>query len=373
MKIALRPFAESDFSRLIEWIRTPELLVQWAGPTQFTFPLTTGQLTGYLEESRSDRGNRRAYAAIDENGDVAGHIELGAIDHVNQSATLCRVFVAPQARRKGYCLPMVKEILRIGFEELNLRRVDLRVYSFNEAAIRCYKGAGFREEGLLKKAQKVGEQYWDTVLMAILHEEWNRAETDKTCGLPIQKRLTDRLVLLAATIDLARAELESPQRLASMLNAQVPDGWPPGEYDRAAQELFLGRLEAGGAGAIGWHSWYAVLRGTSEMPPVLVGAGGFHGPPDEAGVVEIGYSVMPAWQGQGLAGEMVDGLVDYAFADHRVHRIVAHTTTENAASCKVLECAGFRQVGPGEEPGSLRFETSRTRQTPFLDDAKAKS
>ena len=48
---------------------------------------------------------------------------------------------------------------------------------------------------------------------------------------------TERLRLAAATLDHLHAELESPKALGHLLHARVPEGWPPGEYDRTAIEF----------------------------------------------------------------------------------------------------------------------------------------
>jgi len=170
--IFLRPFNQSDFPRLIQWIDSHETLVQWSGPTQFAFPLTNEQLIRYQAESTGVLPFRRVFAATDDRSDVVGHIELGAIDYLNRTATLCRVLIAPEARGRGYCVGLVRQILRVGFEEMKLRRIDLKVFGFNHPAIRCYERAGFVREGVLRKSQMIEEKYWDTVLMGILREEW---------------------------------------------------------------------------------------------------------------------------------------------------------------------------------------------------------
>ena len=128
---------------------------------------------------------------------------------------------------------------------------------------------------------------------------------------------THRLDLIAATFDLVCAELESPGHLGSLLSAQVDPGWPPGQYDRDAQEFFRDRLAAGGMTAVGWYGWYAVRRGGYDGPSFLVGAGGYFGPPDASGTVEIGFSVLPSRRGMGYASEMAGALVANAFADTR--------------------------------------------------------
>ena len=170
---------------------------------------------------------------------------------------------------------------------------------------------------------------------------------------------TNRLELVAATLDHVCAELESPERLASLLSVEVEPGWPPGEYDRGAQEFFQDRLREGGTAVIGWYGWYAIRRGSPNQSSVLVGAGGYLGPPSESGEVEIGLSVVPAWQGLGYATELVEALVVNAFADLRVRKVTAHTTPQNLTSCRLLEKSGFRSVGIDEESGSIRFEILR--------------
>lgn len=170
---------------------------------------------------------------------------------------------------------------------------------------------------------------------------------------------TNRLEITAATLDHVCAELEAPERLASLLNARVEPGWPPGEYDRDAQEFFRDRLKEGGTPVVGWYGWYAVWRGSRHQPSVLMGAGGYIGPPDEEGAVEIGFSIMPAWRGSGYATELAGKLVENAFADIRVHKVIAHAAPVNPASCKVLEKCGFSCLGKNEESGHNRFEILR--------------
>ncbi len=182
--------------------------------------------------------------------------------------------------------------------------------------------------------------------------------------MPDTRRYTNRLVLVPATIDHVRAELISPDQMGSLLHAEVPNGWPPGEYDEAAQRFFLDRLCAGGAEVVGWYGWYALLRRSSRQTLLLIASGGFLGLPTDSGVVEIGYSVLPDWRGQGYATEMVGDLVKYAFEDARVKRIIAHTTSQNPGSCKVLGHLGFRDSGVRPDSLTIEFELHRRKPGP---------
>jgi len=169
---------------------------------------------------------------------------------------------------------------------------------------------------------------------------------------------TNRLDLTAATLDHITAEMESPEHLVRLLGTQVEPGWPPGEYDRDAQEFFVCRLKEGGISVVGWYIWYAVRREEENQPSILVGAGGYFGPPNEGGEVEIGFSMMPSMRGHGYATEMTKALVSNAFRDLRVQKVIAHTTPDNMASVKVLEKSGFRYVCR-DQSGNDVFEILR--------------
>lgn len=83
---------------------------------------------------------------------------------------------------------------------------------------------------------------------------------------------------------------------------------------------------------------------------LVVGECGTHGPPDEAGTVEIRYGVVPGERGQGLATEACAALVAWLLAQPGVLRVAASThAADNLASRRVLERCGFaleRVEGP---------------------------
>src|SRR5262249_62195912 len=62
------------------------------------------------------------------------------------------------------------------FEILNLNRVWLHVYEFNERGIRTYERVGFQKEGVLRQDHFHDGRYWSTIIMGILREEWQAAK-----------------------------------------------------------------------------------------------------------------------------------------------------------------------------------------------------
>lgn len=81
----------------------------------------------------------------------------------------------------------------------------------------------------------------------------------------------------------------------------------------------------------------------------VVGHAGFHGPPDETGTVEIGYTVVPHLRGRGHAGAAVQALLAQAAASGEVRVVRASVAPGNAASLAVLRRAGFHHVGEQED------------------------
>jgi len=73
---------------------------------------------------------------------------------------------------KGYGSDAMNLILRFAFETLNLKRVSLTVFEYNERAVHSYEKCGFRPEGRLRQwMQRAGQRY-DLIFMGILREEW---------------------------------------------------------------------------------------------------------------------------------------------------------------------------------------------------------
>lgn len=168
--------------------------------------------------------------------------------------------------------------------------------------------------------------------------------------------VTERLRLVPATLALARAELEDRDAFAALLDAHIPDAWPP-QTVAEALPLFALWLQAAPACG-GWFSWYALARHEDGAASVLVASGGFIGPPLD-GEVAVGYAVLPQFEGRGYATEMAGALVDWALAQPRVERVIAETEWANPASVRVLSKLGFVRSGNARAAEGLRFERGR--------------
>ncbi|WP_308401196.1 GNAT family N-acetyltransferase [Streptomyces sp. AC512_CC834] len=100
---------------------------------------------------------------------------------------------------------------------------------------------------------------------------------------------------------------------------------------------------------------------------LVVGHAGFHGPPDEVGMVEIGYSIAPDFRRQGYARSALIELLRRAAAEPAVTTVRATISPDNVASLATISGFGFVEVGEqwDEEDGrEVVFEVPARRVPP---------
>jgi RimJ/RimL family protein N-acetyltransferase len=163
---------------VLPWIASRESLELWTAYS-FDYPLTREHLQKHLRES-TERGDRLIFKAVDVesadgagSGEVIGHIELGAIDHRNQSMRIGRVLLAATCRGRGLGAEMMRAALAMAFDQFQMHRVELGVFDVNPRAIVCYERVGFRREGMRRESFRSSTGvYWSEITMSILAGEW---------------------------------------------------------------------------------------------------------------------------------------------------------------------------------------------------------
>lgn len=170
-----------------------------------------------------------------------------------------------------------------------------------------------------------------------------------------------RLRLVAITAELARLQVEDRPAFFAALGAEREAAWPPVTTDEPKLSEKLEILNRAPEEA-GWRGWVFLMGWTPDGLDRAVGVGGFHGPPDADGVVEIGYAMQPSFREQGLATEAVEGLVGWAFSHDEVSKVCARTLPHLTASIRVLEKTGFTFITEDEdESGETIRLYERTR------------
>ena len=168
----IRPLERRDFQTIIDWFPTEAALIQWGGP-DVRFPLDAAQLAEMAEKGRQTPPLRRLWVG-ELDAIVAAHAQV-ALDWRHGVARLARIGLSPSLRRRGLAVPFLQQIIRTTFADAAFERIELNVYTFNEAAIRTYRKLGFVEEGVRRSAVKVGTERWDSAIFGLLRAEHAQA------------------------------------------------------------------------------------------------------------------------------------------------------------------------------------------------------
>jgi RimJ/RimL family protein N-acetyltransferase len=80
---------------------------------------------------------------------------------------------------RGYATEAARAILRFGFAELRVHRVWSWCVAENTASAHVLEKIGMQPEGHLREKEFFKDRWWDTLLYAILEDEWRELETSK--------------------------------------------------------------------------------------------------------------------------------------------------------------------------------------------------
>jgi [ribosomal protein S5]-alanine N-acetyltransferase len=116
-------------------------------------------------------------------------------------------------------------------------------------------------------------------------------------------------------------------------------------YFAAPEAVWLWRLRAGQVAADPGGARWIAQAAVAEPGGFVVGHAGFHGPPDADGMVEVAYSVDPAYRRRGYATAMLRELLRRAADEPEVRTVRATISPDNTASLATIAGFGFTPNG----------------------------
>ncbi len=167
-RLILREFETDDFEAVHSYAIDLEVVryMPWG-------PNTEDETRAFLERAQSyaTAEPRTGYelAVIETSADrLIGGIGLHATD---QQATLGYCFARP-AWGQGFATEASRLILGFGFKTLGVHRIWAGCDSENAASARVLEKVGMRREGYFKHDCQIRGVWRDTILFAILSDEW---------------------------------------------------------------------------------------------------------------------------------------------------------------------------------------------------------
>lgn len=172
-RVLLRSFELSDLDEVMRHWNSMELR-NLVGAADMG-PASRNDEEEFIKGTWKRRQEKKAFTLAIETiaeGRLIGGVSLMNINWTNRSAMLGISIYDPKNRGKGYGQESINLILGFAFRTLNLYRVELEAFDFNERAQKCYQKVGFREVGKRRKARFIDGQYRDVMIMDILRDEW---------------------------------------------------------------------------------------------------------------------------------------------------------------------------------------------------------
>ncbi|MFF0829273.1 GNAT family N-acetyltransferase [Brevibacillus sp. NPDC003359] len=167
-RVFLRPIGTDDTELYFRSLFNKETRMLTGTQKHFT----REQIQQYIENKSQDSSSVLLLICLCENDQVIGDVQIGDIDRNNRNAFI-RISIDQNAYQgKGYGSEALLLMLDYGFGILNLHRIELNVFAFNERAIHTYEKLGFQREGVQRQALYYNHAYHDSILMSMLADEY---------------------------------------------------------------------------------------------------------------------------------------------------------------------------------------------------------
>jgi RimJ/RimL family protein N-acetyltransferase len=184
--VRLRALESNDIERAYTWVNDREVTHY----LMLRYPMSRSQEERYLSDTSSEGSSfhdvRLAIETLD--GVHIGMTGLHRARPEDRSAELGIMIGDKSFWSSGYGTDTVQTLLRFGFDTMNLHKVALGVFEFNERAYACYRKCGFVDEGRFREEYFQDGRYWDVIRMSILRTEWHSLQSTESVAATTNAR-----------------------------------------------------------------------------------------------------------------------------------------------------------------------------------------
>jgi RimJ/RimL family protein N-acetyltransferase len=169
-RVRLRALTDADLPQLEAWWLNPATVALQANTIR---PMPPGPIREMFRKwSSNETPAAVGFCVVTvERGELLGHVSLWGDDPRNRAATMA-IVIGEEHTGNGYGPEALRLLMRYGFSELGLHRIELGVYAYNTRAAAVYRRLGFTEEGRRREAVLHDGVFHDSIVMAMLQPEW---------------------------------------------------------------------------------------------------------------------------------------------------------------------------------------------------------
>lgn len=169
-RVRLTALTSDDLPTIARWFEDAEFMRLYdARPAR---PKSEAELGRWLEKLEKARNDLAFAVRPLESKELVGYVEL---DGILWPHGVCGFSIAIGDRAnwgRGYGYEAAQLALAFAFDEINLHRVTVTVFSYNERSIALFEKLGFQREGVYREfLQRDGKRY-DMLLYGLLKREW---------------------------------------------------------------------------------------------------------------------------------------------------------------------------------------------------------
>jgi len=172
-RIGLRPLETTDTWLMYRWFNDHRVLED-LGAEHMYFATSMEEEAEFVVSMTRDTGSVWFIIEMLEGHEPIGVVGLANIDQRNAAAELRIVVGEPSRWGQGLGRETIGLVLDYGFDTRNLHRIWLRVASYNQRAISCYRASGFVDEGAYRQDHFHKGRWQDARRMSILVDEHRR-------------------------------------------------------------------------------------------------------------------------------------------------------------------------------------------------------
>lgn len=168
-KIRLREYRKEDIKLALEYLNDAEIKRNLT--PAIPFPYTLEDEEKWYESNTALKDTYNFAIETLEGKEYIGGCGINKVDWKNSNVVVGIFIGNKEYWNKGYGTDAMKVLVKFIFEQMNINKIKLNVYSFNERAIKSYEKCGFKIEGVLRKEIYKDGKYHDEIVMGLLKDE----------------------------------------------------------------------------------------------------------------------------------------------------------------------------------------------------------
>jgi RimJ/RimL family protein N-acetyltransferase len=168
--VILRAFERDDAERCYRWMNDPNIV----RTLKTRYPIPFQGEVEWLDRAMHPGSNERQFA-IERKDDRThvGNASIHEIDWVSRTGWFGLFIGEPAAWNRGFGSDAIQTLVRFAFDEMNLIKLRINVFEYNERAKHVLLAQGFVQEGKLAREFYRDGVYHDIVILSKFRESTN--------------------------------------------------------------------------------------------------------------------------------------------------------------------------------------------------------